>query len=79
MAVFIPTDHDRALGSSGGSNPSDLKHSVYLSPESSRTGYSENNMLLYKRTILSSGNSEIKSDYKKYREWKRAIKLTSKF
>ena len=62
LAVFIPTDHDRALGSSGGANPSEIKHGVELSPFATRTGYSTNNMPLYKKSILGNDNG-IKNDY----------------
>ena len=63
LAVFIPTDHDRSLGSSGGGNPSEMKHSVYTDPFAKKTGYSENNMPLYKKSILNSSNTEIRNDY----------------
>ena len=63
LAVFIPTDHDRVLGSSGGTNPSEMKHNVYTDPFAKKTGYSENNMPLYKKSILTSTNTEIRNDY----------------
>lgn len=62
LAVFIPTDHDRVLGSSGGANPSELKHTVELSPFATKTGYSTNNMPLYKKSIFGS-DENIKDDY----------------
>lgn len=63
LAVFIPTDNDRALGSSGGTNPGDLKHNVYTDPFAKKTGYSENNMPLFKKSIFNTSNTEIRNDY----------------
>lgn len=60
--LFMPTDHDRALGSTGGSNPTG-HFGTGNGPYSPRTGYSENWSPLFRKTIIDTGNSQIKSDY----------------
>ena len=61
--VIIPTDNDRALGASGeGGNP--LGHyGTKTKPFDSRTGYSTNDSPLFKKTIISSNSTTIRSDY----------------
>lgn len=63
-ALFIPTDHDRALGSTGGSEPSG-HHGILNSPFAEQTGYSKNDMPLYNKSILMESNKTLRQAYLK--------------
>lgn len=68
--IFIPTDHDRAFGSTGGpgGNPTG-DFCTDNGPASPQTGYSRTYNPLFHKTIIDSGdgvnkgNSQIKADY----------------
>lgn len=62
-AIFIPTDNDRVLGSTGGSNPTG-HYGALTSPFSDKTGYAEiNDKPLWVKSIVGTGNDKIKKDY----------------
>lgn len=61
-AIFIPTDHDRALGSTGyGGNPTG-NHGALTKPFDNQTGYSINDTPFFMKTLIN-GNAQIKADY----------------
>lgn len=65
--IFMPTDNDRSLGSTGGSNPTG-HNGTGNGPYSPRTGYSENWSPLFRKSIIYTGeetvgNEQIKKDY----------------
>lgn len=66
IAVFIPTDHDRVLGSCGrGGNPTN-SFAINESPFSSHFGYGpEGKSTLFNKTIVSSNSAQIRNDYLK--------------
>jgi len=64
-AFFIPTDNDRVLGSTGGSNPTGHFGTLTM-PFSNSTGYyGVNDRPLWTKSILEDGNEKIKADYLK--------------
>ena len=64
-AFFIPTDNDRVLGSTGGSNPTG-HFGTLTTPFSNSTGYyGVNDRPLWTKSILEDGNEKIKADYLK--------------
>lgn len=64
QALFIPTDHDRALGSTGSSGNNPTHHYGTLSkPFDKETGYSKNDMPLFTKSIFEGGNTEVRSAY----------------
>ncbi len=64
-AFFIPTDNDRVLGSTGGSNPTG-HFGTLTKPFSNSTGYyGVNDRPLWTKSILEDGNEKIKADYLK--------------
>lgn len=64
QALFIPTDNDRALGSTGSAGNNPTAHYGALSlPFDSQTGYSKNDMPLFTKSILENGNKKIRIDY----------------
>ncbi len=63
-AIFIPNDHDRTFGSTGGTGNPTGHHGASNKPYDSLTGYGGENMSpLFTKTILKSGNQKIKEDY----------------
>lgn len=60
--IFIPTDNDRVLGSTGGSNPTG-NYGLLTNPFDNNTGYMENNSLFFIKSIFDNGNNIIKDDY----------------
>lgn len=60
--MFIPTDSDRVLGSTGGSNPTG-NYGLLAKPFDNNTGYMENNSLFFTKSIFNNGNTQIKTDY----------------
>lgn len=60
--MFIPTDSDRVLGSTGGSNPTG-NYGILAKPFDNNTGYMENNSLFFTKSIFNNGNTQIKIDY----------------
>ena len=63
-AIFIPTDHDRTLGSTGGTGNPTGHHGAANTPFDTKTGYGGDNISpLFTKTILYSGNTTIKNDY----------------
>ncbi|MDE7095581.1 MAG: CotH kinase family protein, partial [Anaeroplasmataceae bacterium] len=63
QAIFIPTDHDRVLGSTGGEGTPIKHHGTLTNPFDDTTGYAKNNTAFFNKTILESGNANIKQDY----------------
>ncbi|MCM1131440.1 MAG: CotH kinase family protein [Roseburia sp.] len=63
QAIFIPTDHDRALGSTGGTGNPTNHHGALNQPFDDTTGYTKNTMPFFNKSVLESGNVEIKQDY----------------
>ena len=64
LAVFIPTDHDRALGSCGGGGNPTNSFAIKESPFSNHMGYGGSGAsTLYNKTIVSSNSTQIRSDY----------------
>ncbi|MDE6655364.1 MAG: CotH kinase family protein, partial [Anaeroplasmataceae bacterium] len=63
QAIFIPTDNDRALGSTGGGGNPTHHHGALNQPFDDTTGYAKNTMPFFNKSILESGNLEIKQDY----------------
>lgn len=64
QAIFIPTDHDRALGSTGGVNGNPTQHhGAANAPFDDTTGYATNTSAFFTKTILEGGNQNIKTDY----------------
>lgn len=60
--IFIPTDNDRALGSTGGYNPTG-NYGLLATPFDNNTGCMENNSLFFTKSIFAYGNNKIKLDY----------------
>ncbi len=65
QAIFIPTDHDRAVGSTGGSGNPTNHHGALNQPFDATTGYATNTTQFFTKTILDGGNHQIKKDYLK--------------
>ncbi|MDE6661543.1 MAG: CotH kinase family protein [Anaeroplasmataceae bacterium] len=65
QAIFIPTDHDRVLGSMGKDASPIGHHGALSQPFDDTTGYAKNNTAFFNKTILESGNPTIKDDYLK--------------
>ena len=63
QVYFIPTDNDRSLGATGGGGNPTGNHAATVKPFARKTGYSENYMPLFEKSIISTGNETIKSDY----------------
>ena len=63
LALFIPTDQDRPLGSTGGTGNPTGHHGVYNEPFDTQTGYERNTMPLFEKSILSGGNQQIQREY----------------
>ncbi|MDE6407633.1 MAG: CotH kinase family protein [Anaeroplasmataceae bacterium] len=63
QAIFIPTDHDRALGSTGGTGNPTNHHGALNQPFDDTTGYAKNTTAFFNKSILESGNVTIKEDY----------------
>lgn len=63
QAIFIPTDHDRALGSTGGTGNPTNHHGALNQPFDDTTGYTQNTMPFFTKSIFESGNVKIKEDY----------------
>ncbi|MDE7106661.1 MAG: CotH kinase family protein, partial [Anaeroplasmataceae bacterium] len=63
QAIFIPTDNDRALGSTGGTGNPTEHHGALNQPFDDITGYAKNTSPFFNKSILESGNTEIKQDY----------------
>lgn len=63
QAIFIPTDNDRALGSTGGTGNPTSHHGALNNPFDNHTGYSINDSIFFKNSILEDGNDKIKEDY----------------
>ena len=63
-AIFMPNDHDRTLGSTGGTGNPTGHHGALNKPYDENTGYSgKNQSPLFTKTILKNGNANIKQDY----------------
>ncbi len=60
--IFIPTDNDRAFGSTGGSNPTG-NYGVLTTPFDNNAGYMQNKSLFFIKSIFVNGNNKIKEDY----------------
>lgn len=63
QAIFIPTDHDRALGSTGGTGNPTNHHGALNQPFDDTTGYTKNIMPFFNKSILEFGNVEIRQAY----------------
>ncbi len=63
LAFFIPTDSDRALGSTGGTGNPTKHHGALNGPFDLQTGYMPNDMPFFEKSILSGGNEQIRKDY----------------
>lgn len=64
QAIFIPTDHDRALGSTGGVNGNPTHHhGAANKPFDATTGYATNATAFFTKALLEGGNQNIKTDY----------------
>lgn len=63
LALFIPTDQDRPLGSTGGTGNPTGHHGAYSEPFDAQTGYAKNDMPFFEKSILSEGNQQIKTAY----------------
>ena len=62
-ALFIPTDMDRVLGSTGGDNPMG-DHNVGTTPFSKNTGYvHDNNSNLFNKTLFSTNALDMRERY----------------
>ena len=63
-AIFIPTDHDRALGSTGGGGNPTTNHGALTKPFDNSTGYyGVNDKAFWTKSILNGGNSTIRENY----------------
>ena len=60
-ALIIPTDNDRVLGSTGGSNPTGNFGAKVL-PNSAKTGYGTN-YPLFNKSVLDTGNKNVQDAY----------------
>ena len=63
QAIFIPTDHDRALGSTGGSGNPTNHHGALNQPFDDTTGYAQNTTPFYTKALFVGGNQKIKQSY----------------
>lgn len=63
QALFIPTDHDRALGSTGGGGNPTNHHGALNQPFDDKTGYEVNTTPFFTKSLLEGGNLQIKKDY----------------
>lgn len=62
-ALFIPTDNDRVLGSTGGTGNPTGHHGALNKPFDNHTGYSTNSMAFFNKSIVGEGNSTTKENY----------------
>ena len=63
-AVFIPTDHDRALGSTGGGGNPTGHHGAQNAPFDKHTGYAGgNDSNLWNKLIFSTNSTTIRPEY----------------
>lgn len=63
QAIFIPTDHDRALGSTGGGGNPTNHHGALNQPFDDMTGYAQNTTPFFTKALFEGGNQRIKQDY----------------
>lgn len=65
-AYFIPTDHDRVLGQTGGGGNPTGHHGSLNKPFDNNTGYNNiNDTPLFTKSIFCNGNENIQNDYLK--------------